>query len=227
MLLNLDDATIYYEILGEGIPVLMIHGFAADHRLMDGACEPILKKYNEVKRIYLDLPGMGKSPAMDWIQSADDLVQVLLNFIDQVIPKTKFAICAHSYGAYLARGVLRERRDLIIGAFFFCPVIQPIHKLRNRPSLQVLRKDLHLLESLSPYDLKKYTSITVIQSKYTWERYRDEFLSGIKICDRNLNKRVMQNYALTENPDQIETPYSFSIVFLMGKQDSVVGYKDH
>jgi pimeloyl-ACP methyl ester carboxylesterase len=227
MLLNLDDTSIYYEILGEGIPVLMIHGFASDHRFMVGACEPSFDKPINVKRIYFDLPGMGKSPAMDWIQSADDLVKVILNFIDKIIPNTKFGICAHSYGAYLARAILKERSDRIIGAFLFCPVIQPIHKLRNRPKLKILKHDPSLLATLSPYELKKYTSMTVLQSQDTWDRYKEEFLPGIQIYDRELYKRVMQNYALMDNPDQIEHPYSFPTVVLMGRQDSVAGYKDH
>jgi pimeloyl-ACP methyl ester carboxylesterase len=34
---------IYYEDIGEGIPVLMIHGFTPDHRLMKGCMEPVLR----------------------------------------------------------------------------------------------------------------------------------------------------------------------------------------
>ena len=227
MILELGDASIYYEIYGEGIPILMLHGFASDHRLMYGACEPTMQQIPHVKRIYIDLPGMGNSPSQEWINSADDLLQILLRFLDEILSGMNFAICAHSYGSYLARGVLKEKREQILGAFMFCPVIQPIHKLRNRPSLHVLQEDPQLLSHLSPYELKKYTTITVIDTTITViDILGIEFLPGIQDCDRGLFQRVMKNYRLRENPDDINRPYSFPTVMLMGRQDSVVGYKD-
>lgn len=34
--LQTDTATFYYEEIGKGIPIIMIHGFTPDHRLMSG-----------------------------------------------------------------------------------------------------------------------------------------------------------------------------------------------
>lgn len=30
------DVPVYYEVRGEGRPILIIHGFSVDHRLMEG-----------------------------------------------------------------------------------------------------------------------------------------------------------------------------------------------
>lgn len=38
------NANIYYEEMGEGRPIIMIHGFTPDHRLMSGCMEPIFEK---------------------------------------------------------------------------------------------------------------------------------------------------------------------------------------
>ena len=38
------DLSINYEVKGEGKPVLLIHGFCPDHRLMEG-CMDIIKRY--------------------------------------------------------------------------------------------------------------------------------------------------------------------------------------
>ena len=40
------EIPIYYEILGSGMPVLMIHGWSVDHRLMKGCMEPVLKPWS-------------------------------------------------------------------------------------------------------------------------------------------------------------------------------------
>jgi pimeloyl-ACP methyl ester carboxylesterase len=41
------DVTIYYEIFGSGSPILMIHGWSPDHRLMKGCMEPIFQSINK------------------------------------------------------------------------------------------------------------------------------------------------------------------------------------
>ncbi len=37
------DVPIYYEIHGSGTPIVMIHGWSVDHRLMKGCMEPIFQ----------------------------------------------------------------------------------------------------------------------------------------------------------------------------------------
>ncbi len=51
---------VYYEKYGEGIPIIMIHGFGPDSQLMIGCMEPVFDKESPFSRIYVDLPGMGK-----------------------------------------------------------------------------------------------------------------------------------------------------------------------
>lgn len=77
---------------GDGLPVVFVHGMGVDHRslmLLDEALlcpESGAAASRSLKRIYLDLPGFGRTPALparacglpemaDWLQSAiDDLV---------------------------------------------------------------------------------------------------------------------------------------------------------
>ncbi len=51
------------------MPIIFLHGFAADHRLMMGCFEPIFKHHERWKRIYIDIPGMGLSHAMSAMQT--------------------------------------------------------------------------------------------------------------------------------------------------------------
>ncbi|MEC2554533.1 alpha/beta hydrolase, partial [Bacillus tropicus] len=61
MLFRIEDAEIYYEIVGEGKPVIIINGCAPEHRLMMECMESVFQKYEGYMRIYIDLPGMGIS----------------------------------------------------------------------------------------------------------------------------------------------------------------------
>jgi pimeloyl-ACP methyl ester carboxylesterase len=63
MIYNVKDIPIYYEIRGSGTPILMIHGWSPDHRLMSGCMEPVFQgKDTQWQCIYFDLPGMGLTP---------------------------------------------------------------------------------------------------------------------------------------------------------------------
>ena len=57
---NVKNVEVNYEVYGEGKPIIIIHGSTVDHRLMTGCMEPIFNNRDGYKRIYLDLPGMGK-----------------------------------------------------------------------------------------------------------------------------------------------------------------------
>ncbi|MHB1684992.1 MAG: alpha/beta fold hydrolase [Bacilli bacterium] len=91
---------MYYEIVGEGKPIVALHGWSLDHRVMKECLEPTFTHRSGWKRIYVDLPGMGRSPASDAIQSTDDILASVLRFIDAAIPGEEFAVCGESYGGY-------------------------------------------------------------------------------------------------------------------------------
>ena len=50
---------------GSGLPLLALHGFPVDHRLMTGCLEPVFRPDDAIRRIYPDLPGLGASPGDD------------------------------------------------------------------------------------------------------------------------------------------------------------------
>jgi pimeloyl-ACP methyl ester carboxylesterase len=56
---KVSKAELYYEEFGAGKPIIMIHGYSPDHRLMTGCMEPIFNTREGWRRIYIDLPGMG------------------------------------------------------------------------------------------------------------------------------------------------------------------------
>jgi len=46
---------------------------------------------------------MGRSSSADWITNADIMLEVLISFIEKVIPNEKFLLAGESYGGYLSR----------------------------------------------------------------------------------------------------------------------------
>ena len=223
------DVTIYYEIYGTGLPILMLHGWSPDHRLMKGCMEPIFQSVDTAwQRIYFDLPGMGKTKGQPWITGTDQMLEIILEFIDEIIPHQHFVIAGESYGGYLARGVLRERNALVDGLLLICPIAIQETYSDNAPELQVLEKDEAFLNSLSEKEREYFEGINVIQNKRVWERFREEILPGLEIADYAfLENSLGQHVPYAVNVDRIEKPYPQPTLMVMGRQDSVVGYRDH
>ena len=62
---NIKNLSIHYETFGEGMPLLLLHGYTVDYRLMTGCMEPIFQNVGGYQRIYMDLPGMGMTKAAE------------------------------------------------------------------------------------------------------------------------------------------------------------------
>ena len=125
MVVNIGEVSFNYKEIGEGKPVLMIHGYCLDHRVMESAFEPVFTKNKGFRRIYIDLPGMGLSTGEDNIKNCEDMLKILLEFIDKVIGKEHFMIFGYSYGGYLARAILQRYEEMVDGLLLLCPVIIP------------------------------------------------------------------------------------------------------
>ncbi len=218
------QAEIYYEDIGEGKPILMLHGYSLDHRLMKGCMEPIFAGRNGYRRIYFDLPGMGLTKNYDDIKSADDMLNTVQDFIQAILPDQEFIIAGESYGGYIARGVIQNQYDSLLGAAFICPVIFPYLEKRRVEKHQIFKTDKEFLATLTREEVENFSKNNVILDEYTWLRYDREIVSGSKLGDEKFLMAYIDQYGFSFEIDQ--TNFIKPSVFLLGRQDSSVGYQD-
>lgn len=224
---KIHDISINYEIIGEGKPIIMLHGYYVDHRLMMGCMEPVFTDKKGYKRIYIDLPGMGKSESAEWINNSDDMLDVVIGFIEKIMPGENFLLAGESYGGYLARGVIYKMAGRIDGLLLICPAIIADFNKRNVPDHVVLVKDNEQLERLSQEAAEDFNSGAVVQSEKIYQRYENEIMSGVNIADSSFLQRVQQKgYAFSFDVDKLNDKFEKPSLILLGKQDSCVGYKD-
>lgn len=222
---TLKNASLFYEEYGEGKPVIIIHGYYPDHRLMSGCMEPVFAGKTGYRRIYPDLPGMGKTKGEAWINSSDRMLEVVLEFIDAIIPGQNFLLAGESYGGYLARGIIYHMADRVDGLLLLCPAIAAEYSKRDLPSKTVLVRDEALLSGLNRKDAEDFENMAVIQSEEIWRRYRDEILSGVRIADVVFLEKLREQYAYTYDVDALKNRFEKPSVFILGRQDASVGYK--
>src|SRR5512141_2963918 len=120
---QIQDVAIHYELFGEGLPILMLHGWSLSHRHMLTTMEPLFAGRKGWARIYPDLPGHGRTPGNAWITDQDKMLEIVLAFIDEIITGQRFVVAGASAGAYLARGVAYRKSSFVDGLLLTVPLI--------------------------------------------------------------------------------------------------------
>jgi pimeloyl-ACP methyl ester carboxylesterase len=226
---ELKDITVHYELLGEGRPIIMLHGWSVDHRYMVSDMEPLFRQRDRWKRIYLDLPGHGRTPGKDWITNQDKILDVVLDFIDNVIPGQRFVVVGSSLGVYLARGVVYHRSASIDGLLLTVPVIVADIAERHVPSPVTLVADSALVSELEPDEAEEWFQIAVVQSRKVVDYIRANLSSASEIGDQVFQAKIKEhpeNYAFSFDVDALPKPCPAPTLIVTGRQDSVVGYRD-
>lgn len=227
MVVSVNSVPIHYEICGEGIPIICLHGYFVDSALMKGCLEPISLDNNNFQRIYVDLVGMGNTPASRKVDSTDALLSILISFIEQVIGEKSFLLFGESYGGYLSLALLQHFKLQAAGIFCLCPCviadkekrILPKRKIIENQSFDVSKEEQPLFEG--------FLEMAVIANEETWERYKKEIMSGIAKADAEyLTATLSSSYQLSDEASLKTTEFEKPAVFLLGKQDDMVGYVD-
>jgi pimeloyl-ACP methyl ester carboxylesterase len=217
--------TLHHVAEGEGTAVLALHGWTPDHRLMSGCLEPIFTELPGYRRLYPDLPGMGRSPAGS-IDSSDGIMAAVRDFIDTEIGDVPFVLIGESYGGYLARGLIAERPEQILGLGLICPIgVALEHADRTVPEHVVLESDPAAIATLTPEEAEDFTEITVLQTADVLRQYRQDVVPGLDAADVEAMARIRENWALTIAPESGPV-YPRPSLILCGRQDSATGYAD-
>jgi pimeloyl-ACP methyl ester carboxylesterase len=225
---DLKDITVHYETRGEGRPIVMLHGWSADHRWMVSEMEPLFRQRDGWKRIYLDLPGHGMTLGKDWIKNRDQELDVVLEFIDAVIPGGSFVLAGASAGAYLARGVVHHRSAAIDGLLLTVPLIVADDAKRHVPAHVTVVADPALVSEVDPDEAGGLFEIVVVQNRKVLDYLRANIPSA-ETGDQAFQAKIREhpeNYAFSFDVDALPKPFPAPTLIVAGRQDSVAGYCD-
>jgi pimeloyl-ACP methyl ester carboxylesterase len=228
MISEMGDLHMYYETRGEGNPVLAIHGFGIDHHVMTSCLEPIFTNRAGWKRIYVDLPGMGRTRAPRWLNDADQMLDVIIEFCENAIPDDQFLVAGESYGGYLARGLVRSIPERIKGVLLICPVVIADRNRRDLPPRRVFVRDESFLATIASNDQKQlFERVLVVQDQQRWDRFTQDIIPGMNAKDEAFLKRFEnRGYSFSFEVDQLPHPFDRPSLILVGRQDASVGYRD-
>jgi pimeloyl-ACP methyl ester carboxylesterase len=215
---DLGDLPIFYETYGTGRPIVMLPGRPSDHGIMQRFMEPLFTQRDGWLRIYPDLPGTGLTASRERLATHDSMLDVMLAFIDTVIPSQRFVLAGYSYGGYVARGVVSHRAELIDGLMLCAPQVKADPTQAHLPKKATLVEDPQCLSELGPV-----ADVIVVQSPTVVEAVR-QVLAEAQLSDPSHQARLE-----AAGPASFEVappvPFDGPTLIITARQDQIVGYR--
>jgi pimeloyl-ACP methyl ester carboxylesterase len=224
VLASVNGIPVHYAQHGSGMPVLGLHGAGVDHREIMGALEPLFADRPEYRRIYPDLPGMGRTPAPAAIESNDAVLELLGGLVDAAIGEEAFLVVGHSYGGYLARAIANRRPGQVAGLALICSTSEQ-GRQDERPKHVVLHTadGLDPDSALEPELAAEFRNYLVVHTPQTLQRFQETVAPGMALVDHAALERIFERWQLRTAPEQ-GAPYANPTLILAGRQDATVGY---
>ena len=204
-------AVVHYVEHGAGRPVLVLHGAGVDHHEPEACFEPVFDRVTSFRRIYPDLPGMGRTVVPDELRSAEDVLTTLLDFAGEVTDGSAYLLIGHSAGAYYAQAMAARVPGRVAGLALVCPLLPSV---RDVPEHRVAAGS-------GEFGDDAFRSYFVIQTREMLERYERYVAPAAALVDQAALERIGERWELAPALGPV---YAGPTLVVAGRQDSVVGY---
>lgn len=208
---------------GSGRPLIAIHGFGVDHRIL----LPLesVAGVDAWRRIYLDLPWAAGGVASD-AGTTQQIADRVVAEIRAIVGDEPFAIIGNSYGGMISRYVAHEMREQVLGLATIAGVTVSARSQRNLPAREVIVNDESVLASAG--DMREYfADVSVVQTPEALADFLTYVMPGVLGADETIMNRVARSYGLDVEPEIAHPePFTAPSLHMFGRQDDGVGYED-
>ena len=211
------------QVHGEGTPLIVVHGFGVDHRILLPLEEMLQGR--AWQRIYLDLP-WAEGAADTGEQTPSELADAVLAEVQEIVGAGDFAVVGNSFGAIMARHVAHSLPSQCLGLATLAGVFEADHALRRLPEHQVTLHDADVLEHAGDAR-EEFTEMAVVHTPDALERFRQFVLPGLRGANQEVLERLGARYTEVPTPEaDAAEPFQAPSLHVFGRQDQVVGFED-
>ncbi|HEY0677182.1 MAG TPA: alpha/beta hydrolase [Chitinophagaceae bacterium] len=215
--LSFQNKNIGYHLRGEGMPVMLVHGFGEDHRVWDEQCAQLEKRF---RLILPDLPGSGSSE-----RTADVSMENLAASLHAILQEESvdsLTMLGHSMGGYVTLAFAAQYPDTL-QAF---GLVHSTAYADNEEKKVTRRKGIEFIKKNGVHEFFKTTDPNLF-SEHT-KRHNpgliDTLINTYK--DMDADSLVAYYEAMMERPDRTAVLKEFTrpILFLAGEHDTAIPY---
>jgi len=232
------------EVRGHGRPLVVLPGFGLDQAVMAAAFEPVFAPAPAAvpvagpvagpaasgsasavtgwRRLYLDLPGCGKSPILE--PNSDAVLDAVQETTAALLGTEPFLVAGSSYGGYLAAGLARRLPAQVRGLLLVCPGVRIGPAERNLTGVLPSTPEPGWLTG-TPQELHEHFGHGIgRQTRAVADRVARAFSLIAPMDEEYLELLRSTGYQLSDQgSDQI---FDGEVAILAGRRDRIAGYLD-
>lgn len=215
------SSDIAYNVIGEGQPVVLLHGFAEDKTIWDNQVNDLHK---HCKLILPDLPGSGKSKML---QKENVSIEDYAAYIYALIKHEKIEKCVvlgHSMGGYITLAFAEAYPEILDGfGFIHSTAFADSEEKKN-----VRAKGIRLIEENGAFPFIKNTTPNLFSGNF--KKLNNDVVQQLIDKGKNFAKEALIQYynAMMKRTDKTEvlSKSNVPVLFIIGSEDTAAPLED-
>lgn len=215
MIVEHKGAKLFYNVIGEGKPIILLHGFLENSNMWTDVI-PDLARNNQV--ISIDILGHGKSDCLSYIHTMKDFAEAVLEVVN-TLNLDNYQVIGHSLGGYIALALAEMDLDRIEGLCLMNSTPENDNKAR------ILLRNRAIKNAKVHYEALVKMSI----SNLFFEANRAQYSTQIEALQTEALKTPVQGYISAQEgmklrPNNIEFFKNLNIkkLIIIGQNDPVL-----
>jgi pimeloyl-ACP methyl ester carboxylesterase len=171
----------------------------------------------------VDLPGMGQSDAPDWLKTQDQVLDIIVEFINTVVSDERFCVAGLSYGGLLAQGLVYRLAHRMDGVVFLVTAMATKDE-KGLPSPIVMHEEMLDFGGLDQNEIDAFKEMAVVRTQALLEARKKYIIPGTSRANYAFLDKLQTAYSF--DVEKLPQPFPAPTLFLLGRQDPAVGYRD-
>lgn len=216
------NATITYDLVGEGFPVLLLHGFGEDRTIWKDQVA-FLKSF--CRLIIPDLPGSGASPVSD--DDGADTIEFYADCINPLLEQENISACimlGHSMGGYITLSFAERYKDKLKGF----GLVHSSAFADSGDKKQTRQRAIAIIGEYGAYSFLKTATPNLFGAAF--KKNHPEKIDALVELGNNFSARALQQYytAMMNRPDRalVLKNAALPVLFIIGTEDIAAPMND-